>query len=267
MLKHYGLLGVLFVALTGIVAGCAWLDDFLNSQPPSPSSPGLVAWWRFEESGGDAVIDSSGNGNHGVLYGATRVAGRQGKALKFDGIDDYVEVPNTGGAFDLVASWTVEVWAKPLTSAPADRIGPIVWKIANNGGNEDTFVLAWSSEPGTSQEGSTFWTKLERAMDDEDLPVLSRPHIPNQWYHVAAIYDGSNIMIYVNGVLEGSRNIGSVMAYTGPAPLRMGNVFNSDHCCLGVFDGLIDEVRIYNRPLNPSEFNLFGSSAVPSSYP
>jgi hypothetical protein len=59
-------------------------------QPPSS----LVGRWTFEEGAGDAATDTSGNNLNGVINGATWVDGKVGKALKFDGVNDYVEIPH-----------------------------------------------------------------------------------------------------------------------------------------------------------------------------
>ena len=56
------------------------------------SDDGLVAEWHFDEGSGSVLVDSSGNGNDGVIYGATWVDGKYGTALSFDGVDDNLEV-------------------------------------------------------------------------------------------------------------------------------------------------------------------------------
>jgi len=56
----------------------------------------LLAYWKFDEGSGTTAGDSSGNGNDGTLVnGPTWVSGRHGMALSFDGVDDYVEIPDT----------------------------------------------------------------------------------------------------------------------------------------------------------------------------
>ena len=76
-------IGVLVVigVLAGAIAGVQ-----------AQSDEGLVAEWHFDEGAGSVVEDSSGNGNDGVIYGATWVEGKFGKALSFDGVDDNLEV-------------------------------------------------------------------------------------------------------------------------------------------------------------------------------
>ena len=74
------------------------------------SRDGLVAEWHFD---GDAK-DSSGNGNDGVIYGATFVDGIGGKALSFDGVDDYVQLPFDSGP--LKEKFTIAAFVYPSKS-------------------------------------------------------------------------------------------------------------------------------------------------------
>ena len=203
---------------------------------------GLVGWWPGDGNSNDTI-----GGNDGTLIGsATFVEGLAGQAFKFDGVDDGVEIPNTNGVFDLVEAWTIDAWVRPLAAGIDGRSDPIVWKIATNGLNQDTFLLNW-------HYGNTFKIGLESASGGVDFSTQSSSHTPDQWYHVVGLYDGANLKIYVNGELEGSRAIGQVVAYTGPAPLRIGNNLHSNHRSKGVFDGLIDEVKIFSRALTATE--------------
>jgi hypothetical protein len=60
------------------------------------ADPDLVGWWRFDDGSGTTAADFSGNGNDGTLQGDTAwVTGHLGKALEFDGVDDFVDVPHS----------------------------------------------------------------------------------------------------------------------------------------------------------------------------
>ncbi|WP_432474135.1 LamG domain-containing protein [Amphritea sp. HPY] len=236
---------------------------------------GLVAYYPFNGNADDA----SGNMHHGTVSGATSTADRFGNpdsAYMFGGlsVDDYIEVPNPGDPprpFDLVDSWTLIAWVRP-DDISEDTPGPIIWKIAYNGGNEDTFGLFWIT--GTDE---FFGNKLERASDGLDFVVRSSgEYLPGEWHCAVGIYDGTNLKINVNGVLEESSNIGSVIAYTGPEPLRIGNYKNSNHLGNGngAFQGIIDDVRIYDRALSDEEIQELCSVSIsvaidihPDSFP
>ena len=78
--------------------------------------PGLVAAYGFNEGSGATVFDSSGNGNHGTISGATRnSSGQFGAALDFDGANDLVTVPDSN-SLDLTSGMTVEARVRPLTT-------------------------------------------------------------------------------------------------------------------------------------------------------
>jgi len=78
------------------------------------SDDGLVAEWHFDEGYGSVLKDSSGNGNDGTIYGATWVDGKFGKALSFDGVDDYVDCGNDR-IFDFgTNTFTIETWVKTI---------------------------------------------------------------------------------------------------------------------------------------------------------
>ena len=71
----------------------------------------LVAEWHFDEGSGSTVKDNTGNGNDGIIHGATWVDGIKGKALKFDGKDDYVEVQDSS-SLRINGNIAVEAWVK-----------------------------------------------------------------------------------------------------------------------------------------------------------
>ncbi|MBU2565500.1 MAG: hypothetical protein KJ655_04525, partial [Candidatus Thermoplasmatota archaeon] len=93
---------VLVVALIGIMIGSGFVvamngigmdkgDNVLNKN----AEEGLVACWYFDENNGTTAYDSSGNNNNGTIHGATWTTGVNGSALSFDGVDDYVNIPDS----------------------------------------------------------------------------------------------------------------------------------------------------------------------------
>ncbi|HEC89538.1 MAG TPA: hypothetical protein ENI44_03030, partial [Thermoplasmatales archaeon] len=137
--KQKRLRGFLFKCLPIIVLliSLAILSPCVVSKSTDP-----IGVWHFDEMKGNALIDSSSNHNNGKIYGATWSNGVVSPALKFDNRNDYVEIPNTNGVYNLVDSWTIMAWVKPFTIGWDARNDPIIWKIARNGLNEDTFYLA-----------------------------------------------------------------------------------------------------------------------------
>jgi Concanavalin A-like lectin/glucanases superfamily len=211
---------------------------------------GLLAYYPFNGNANDA----SGQGHDGTVSGAvptTDPFGNPASAYLFDGLDDYIEVPNTEGVFNLTSAWTMAAWCKPLDWMVS---GPVIWKTATNGLNNDTFGLACHYDD---------WVlKLERASDDEDIAVFA-PYAPGKWYYLVGTYDGQYLSLYIDGNLSTTLNCGSILAYTGEAPLMIGSTMNTNHSPKGVFNGPIDEVRIYGRALSGGEVAmLFGIPAA-----
>lgn len=96
MCKMKMLAGILLVL---VLAG---LSAIVQAQ----SDEGLVAEWHFDEGSGTIAKDESGSGNDGAIYGAKWVEGKFGKALEFDGVDDYVKVPDD----DSLDVTTLSLW-------------------------------------------------------------------------------------------------------------------------------------------------------------
>lgn len=218
------------------------------SVPPTA----LVAAHSFDVPSG-TTLDLSGNGNTGTVRGAAwTTSGRFGGALVFDGIDDSVTVPDAD-SLDLTTGMTVEAWAYPTTQT----LG--VWRnvlikereageVYNLYANSDTMVPAVS----TVRRSGTF-----------DELRGTTPVSANTWTHLAATYDDTTLRLFVNGIEVSSITLRGPLL-TSAGPLRIGgNGIRGEH-----FQGMIDEVRIYNRPLSPPEIQADMRTPVgsPSSF-
>jgi len=236
---------------TGWFTGApVYFDDvklFEASETPSPS--GLVGYWKFDEGSGTYATDSSGSGNTGTLTNEpTWVDGKFGKALSFDGIDDYVQVPQSN-SLDVTAEVTVETWVYPraYVSGEGDN-SHIVSRCATNGGS--VYVLMTYSSTSTKAGYAVNQMPFHHA-SSTDLPL-------NTWTHLAMTYDGSNVKLYINGQFDSSYAQSGPIETTSnwlaigckpPAsdyPPPIGRIY-------AFFNGMIDEVRIYNRALSQQE--------------
>ena len=99
-----------------IVLTCAvWVGGLAGASAARAGDPGLVGWCTFDEGAGATAVDSSHNGNDGMLMnGPAWVPGKLDGGLRLDGWNDYVETNNTGN----LANWTVPVWVTS-PAAPA----------------------------------------------------------------------------------------------------------------------------------------------------
>ena len=209
---------------------------------------GLITYHSFSGN----ANDESGNDYHGIVSGAILTTDRFGihnNAYSFDGIDDYIEVPNTNSVFDLVQAWSISLWVKPTVpiSPPADESSPLIWKTAQVGTNDETFTMGW--------EGTKLLVRIERASNGEDVKLFSSATYDTvtDWFHIVATYDGNWLKMYINGVPENSSEVGLVIPHTGPAALRIGNNQHRNSSRDSAFYGVIDDVYIYNRGLAPME--------------
>jgi hypothetical protein len=211
-----------------------------SSRSVAQSAPGLVAAYGFNEGTGVAASDLSGNNLTGTLVGATwTTSGKFGKALSFNGSSSYVDLGNPA-ALQLTGSMTLEAWVRAAAN-PADD-GQIVAKSDDSG-----WQLKTSPDTGPHTFGAQVWSTTTSAQR-YSTTVRSL----NTWYHVASVYNASarTLQTFVNGVLDSGVLSGTVPAAQTNRPVnvnigrRTGGFY---------FNGVIDEVRIYNRALSQTE--------------
>jgi hypothetical protein len=214
-----------------------------TSTPIPPASPsqvdreGLVAYFPFD---GDAD-DASGNGHHGTVQGATLTTdrdGQEGRAYAFDGVDDFISVPDSP-EFDIgVGDITVLLWVF-REPAGGSRFQGL---ISHTDGAEADDGWWWTLARGTAN----MWVSLD------DYDHIYRSGVPlDTWVHLAFVRSGSEITFYVDGTAHGDpvdhgRNISN-----SDGDLRVG----MEGSTYGefFFSGKIDEVRFYNRALTADE--------------
>ncbi|MBN2132109.1 MAG: hypothetical protein JW741_21590 [Sedimentisphaerales bacterium] len=247
--RSFVLMALLFVLGLG-GAGLAQVD------------PDLIGWWRLDEGRGSTAADLSRFGNKGTLMGGpTWIVGQVGNALMFDGLDDYVQcaerVGNGPGAFPaelMPAIFTVACWTKLNSFA---YFSSFVGNGIDTGDDECGFFLynyGWVDE---NEKDFGLAIRTEAAMSYVETPNI---YETNTWYHLAATYDGANVMIYVNGELAvGPEDVGG--------PMRWVSAISSNYperFAIGVWldpgydlwvDGAIDDVRYYGRVLDEDEIN------------
>lgn len=205
---------------------------------------GLVGEWDFDEDSGSTAYDSSGFGNHGEIVSATRVSGRYGNALSFDGAEDYVSVPDN--VVIEPSEITVEAWVKSSTSPGAYK--HIISKDLTSHTGWSSYGLYTGSSGGLrfyiGHSNPTYTLSPDAGTGVWD----------GEWHHVAGTYDGAQVSLYVDGVFIGSSSSTESIDFEGTGSLFFGTYTPSRL----FFQGEIDEVKIWNQALVPIKFDQTG---------
>ncbi|MBI4835194.1 MAG: DUF2341 domain-containing protein [Planctomycetes bacterium] len=163
--------------------------------------------------------------------------GKFGKALSFDGVDDYLEIPSSSSLNNLItATW--ETWVYPTLSVRGDgHQQKIIWRNGPSASNA-SIQMYWAGDTFTVGAYVNAWNTASKG-----------GYNINQWYHVIGTLDGSNIKLYINGVNVATTPCGSLG--TGSTVWRLATWDSTGYD----FKGIIDEVRIYNRALTSAEIS------------
>lgn len=230
----------------------------------------VVGLWRFDEVSGPKALDSSGWQNNGNIFGATNVEGKKNNALGFDGIDDYVEIPDSS-TLDITNQITILAWINldELTGEADQNMvinkDNIAYEIAvhDNTGPDDGSHTCGKSTDKIPTYNFAFYISGLSGLPDHNCGWKDGggPIQKNVWTHVAITYDGFAVRTYING--EVKKEYGGVSGTIGTTnlPVRIGArgkggtpppQTNEG----GLFNGKIDEVKIYNIALTQDEILL-----------
>lgn len=215
----------------------------IDAQAQSFLTNGLVAYYPLD---GDAT-DASGNGNDGVVYGATPATDRfgvSGSCFSFDGTGQYIsasadKLPTTNR--------TVSLWFK--VNQVESRPGFFGYGGSYCG---DSFFF------GLNQWGIESYT-ISTHCDVYSLTVAYTNPPVNAWHHWVVVTDETGTRLYVDCQLIGSREGGVTETYVAGTELGLGTISSPDGHTpyadgnVGYLDGYLDDVRIYDRALSADE--------------
>ena len=196
----------------------------------------LIAHYEVETD----ASDSSGNENHGTPLGdATLVVDPvRGVVGSFDGDGDAVDIGNSE-LFNFTDDFSISVWVN-LRSMPGCWGSVIVGKRGEGG-------VGWQLREFGCDNRFSFTT---RGTGGDDYPRSNLVPNMNQWYHLAAIRDGGQKRLYIDGVLDSTQGINLNPVNACPHNVYIGARANGDNSGPeSFFDGMIDELRIYNSAL------------------
>lgn len=200
----------------------------------SSLTDGLVAYYPFNGN----AIDESVNGNNGTVKGATLTTDRSGnpnRAYSFDGVNDYIEI-NNSSSLNLTNALSISCWTVKISSSSASSVISKDIPATDQG-----YRFDFLNEKGRFvKQGNTF---------DMTNLVYSQ----NIWYHTVIVIDGANLKYYINGILDKSY-VSTLPVRTTSLPLLIGS--DAEMNPSRFFNGKIDDIRIYNRPLTEADIQL-----------
>jgi len=214
----------------------------------------LVAWWKLDETEGSSAGDSSGNNRTGTLVGNPQwqpTGGKFGGALAFDGDSDFIDCGHDKG-LNITGAVTIAAWIK-LSKSTDDQ------KIA---GNQDDISGGYKL--------GIFSDKAEFEVRDSGNALRNNRFVdggtilqPGVWYHIVGTYSqGGYIKTYVNAKLDREQETTNILAASS-GPLKIGCEPFNDGICL--FNGLIDELSIYNYALSEADVAaIYSGKALPT---
>jgi hypothetical protein len=225
---------------------------------PSVAPPaGLVSWWRGEND----AADYKGSNNGSLANGATFAQGKVGQAFSLDGVDDYVQVPDSPSLNIGAGDFSLNLWVNyAVVKAGPSALLPNVFIAQDEGGGAAHKWIFFSSDSG-------LYFHINNAGPYTFVgPVAFTPQT-GQWYYLTVTRSGNVFSFYVNGALAGT------VTDSTPIPDVNASLTIGQSEGLGYFSGLIDETAIFNRALSADEiasiYNAGGSgmSFTPDTTP
>lgn len=216
---------------------------------------GLVGWWRFDETSGNAV-DSSNYANTGTPSGTTLVANCQKRGCRnFNGTGDYVSIPSSTNYNGTTSTWCV--WFKTsggFGAGTGTTISTLLGRHDTGASNNGVNILL------STAGAITFETKDGSSNRPFQLSTAAL-YTDNNWHQVCGVTapNGGTASLYMDGVFYSSAVASWTWAFNG----QVVRIADSIDTFWGQYKGLIDDVRIYNRALNAQEIrDLYIPGAV-----
>lgn len=213
---------------------------------PTPTitmTDGLVSYWTLDESQSEKGIAKDIIGtNNGTSHGTTIVMGKNGNARNFNGTTDYISIANNP-SLDITGDFSISLW----TLRNPTRDGILVSKMtdaANSGGFEVLHGNSGEVYCRTS-DGTTYLDSY-----------TSYGILDNNWHHIAVVKSGTSCAIYADGQDRTGVRQSNHIIQTNSLNVVIGSTSDLKR----PYNGIIDEVRVYNRALSASEVtNLYTS--------
>lgn len=216
---------------------------FVYGDPPAG---GMLGHWNLDDGSGTVALDTSGNGNHGVVEGPEWTDGLQGGALHFDGVNDYVDLGFLDPPLGHRSGFAISAWFR-AESFSNFRDNIIVAKTRGRLPGDYFWMLSTFKSDGRIQ----LRFRLRTDGGATTLTAAGEEIVTETWVHAVATYDGSTMRLYQDNLEVGRLfKLGEVSVDAGVRALMGIHPDESDE-----WHGLIDDVRLYYRSLTAAEID------------
>ncbi len=209
-------------------------------------SNNLQAYYALDTGAGSTATDSSGNNRNGTINGAAWSAGKNGNGLRFNGTSDYVSIPLINNDEISISAWFYKN-ARDTSNADAIFGG---WRWEDNTRLQEGYDLRfYQDSPDTLQ--FVLVTQNGGGVKTQRKAEYTFGNSVGAWYHVAGTYNKTTgeQKLYIDGQLVDTQTHpagNTVVPLSFYSDMRIGHSRVND----GYFNGIIDEVRIYNQALS-----------------
>ena len=235
-----------------------WNRALSNAEVLSSAQAGLRGLWHFSQNG----EDSSGLGNHAAIVGPVFANGKFGDALSFDGVNDYAYAGDNV-SLGINGAITVEAWVN-MAAFPVgtNTFAPIIAKWNDNAGPFRSYALAITGDGsvrfdvshtgGFSCAVPNNFGPFTCATNHSALAISQKKVALYNWQHIAGVFDGNKIQVFVNGVPDSSIATQGSTIFRTNYPVAFNFAYEGS---IGpqFANGSTDEAKIWARALSAAE--------------
>ena len=275
---------------------------------------GIIGYWNFNEGSGDTLYDISGNGNHGVIHGATYSEDVPEESCNVVSEDGPFSHPSLNDSLVAWYPFNGNANDESLNDNHGEVVGAIlaVDRFGNENNafsfegqnccgtpdqniqeiniyqnilklNEDYAVSCWMKSENIEKYQQCLFNSISHTgfaveYNNEHVPDkiiygvgssnafwdliyasgTKSDFIQNEWYNVVFVKSSLEYSVYVNGILEGSSIVNESSNYTDSVGLRIGSIGGGHE----IFNGVLDDIAIWNRELTSKEVEQLYSGFI-----